>query len=279
MKMPVELTLARLIEVPAMRPLVERYVTLHRQGFVPIFVSDRFDAVQLAEAAVAAGAKAVEITCRRATVCEDIRRVRAALPDLMILVGSTVDDGPILDFLQRRRPEMPSLAQLADLGVDGFVSALPLSLDTIARWSATHLLIPGVETVGEAVRAVEAGAHFAKFFNTSSLGEHRRVALATSAALHAALPIFVTGGVILAKVDAYVEARSAVLGSGWDVILGERYRAAEEDPQTVALASALREYMTTMAESRSRHQPQLGGNSTVEYLGNLPHYHPFPTIR
>ena len=40
-----------------MQQLAKRYVTLHRQGFVPIFVADRFDAILLAESAVAAGAE------------------------------------------------------------------------------------------------------------------------------------------------------------------------------------------------------------------------------
>ena len=134
--------------------LVERYRIIHQQGFIPIFVSDRLDAVQLAEAAVAAGAKAIEITCRRAAVCDDIRRVRSAIPELLVLAGSVIDDGPIAEFLRAQRPRIPTLNQLCDLGVDGFVSALPLSLESIARFSTTHLLIPGVETVTEAVRIV-----------------------------------------------------------------------------------------------------------------------------
>ncbi len=126
-----------------MQQLAKRYVTLHRQGFVPIFVADRFDAVLLAEAAVVAGAEVVEITCRRSGVCDDIERSKRAFPELMILVGSTVDDGPMLDFLQRRRPDMPSIGQVCDLGVDGIVSAMPLSLDTVALLGSGWDLILG----------------------------------------------------------------------------------------------------------------------------------------
>ena len=140
-----------------MQQLAENYVTLHRQGFVPIFVADRFDAVLLAEAAVAAGAEVIEITCRRRSVCDDIERIKKAFSELIILVGSTVDDGPMLDFLQWRRPDMPSIDRLCDLGVEGIVSAMPLSLDTVARLSQTHLVIPGVESITEAVQAVNAG--------------------------------------------------------------------------------------------------------------------------
>ena len=44
-----------------MKTLIQRYCRLHQQAFVPIFVSDSFDAVQLAESCVAAGADAIEI--------------------------------------------------------------------------------------------------------------------------------------------------------------------------------------------------------------------------
>jgi 2-keto-3-deoxy-6-phosphogluconate aldolase len=259
----------------AKESLAERYRTLHQQGFVPIFVSDRFDAVQLAVAAVVAGAKVVEITCRRTTVREDIRRVRSALPELLILAGSTADGGHLGKFLRARQPEVPNLDELGDLGVDGFVSALPLSPETIARWSPTHLVIPGVETVGEAVSAIEAGAHFAKFLSTSFLGEHRRVSTVTSAPLFGLLPIFATGGVTLPKIDLYVEARAALLGSGWDAILGERYQAIQDNPKTSELAEPLRQCLTAMAEARAKHQPQLGGNDTRQYLRSISHYHPF----
>lgn len=255
--------------------LMERYRTLHQQGFVPICVPDRFDAVQLAEAAVAAGAKVVEITCRRATACEDFRRVRAAMPDLVVLAGSVIDDGPMARFLHARWPEVPSIARLCDLGVDGFVSAWPLALETIARLSSTHLVIPGVETVQEAVRAVEAGAHFAKLFTIHGLQEHRRVALVTSGPLYGLLPIFVTGGVTLAKIEPYVESRAALLGAGWEVILGDRFQAVEENPSTDELAAALRRHLVAMAEARSKHDPKLGGQSVRQYIGSIRHYHPF----
>lgn len=258
-----------------MMSLVEKYCLLYRQGFVPIFVSDRLDAVILAEAAVRAGAKAVEITCRRERIVDDIRRVRKAFPELLVFTGSVVDDGPMAEFLRSRRPEVPSLAELLDLDIDGFVSALPLSPETIARLSRTHLVIPGVETVSEAVRAVEAGAHFAKFFTAVLIGEHRRVALVMSAALHRLLPIFVTGGVTLEKIEPYVEAGAALLGSGWDVILGGRYRELLEKPGPEELADALRRYLDAVSGVRARHQPGLGGDTPAEYLAKIPHYHPF----
>ena len=258
-----------------MTALADKYCRVYRQGFVPIFVSDRLDAVLLAEAAISAGAKAVEITCRRERVVDDIRRVRRAFPDLLVFAGSVIDDGPIFEFLRSRRPWIPSLAELSDLDIHGFVSALPLAPRTISHLSSTHLVIPGVETVGEAVWAVEAGAHFAKFFNTALLGEHRRVGLVMSAAFHHLLPIFVTGGVTLEKIDSYVEAGAALLGSGWDVILGDSYGSIQERPRVEELSAGLSRYLEAINRARAKHHPDLRGETTAEYLKKIPHYHPF----
>lgn len=250
------------------------YLTVHRQGFVPIFVADRFDAVALAGACVEAGASAVEITCRRAGVVDEVRRVRREFPSLTILIGSVVDDGPMLDYLRRKRPDFPTLAELADLGVDGFVSAAPLSAVTLGRYRDTHLLMPGVETVREAWAALEAGAHFAKLFTTSVTGGPQRVAQVCSAPLHGLPPIFVTGGVTLERIEPFMAAGAAVLGSGWDVLLGSEYEAQQDRPESAVLADALRSFVSRAAECRaSLGWPALSLGDR-EYLGALGHYHP-----
>jgi len=99
---------------------------LMEQKFVPIFVKDDFDAVFLAECSVAAGYRAIEITCRRDNVVDEIKCVKSAFPDLVVMVGSIVDDGPMLDKIKQQRPDFPSIEQLLDLGIDGLVCAMPL---------------------------------------------------------------------------------------------------------------------------------------------------------
>jgi len=257
-----------------MTPLAHQYCTVHRQGFIPIFVSDRFDAVMLVEAAVAAGAKAVEITCRRIHVVEEIRRVRRQFPDLTLLVGSVVDDGPMLHYLKRRRPEMPSLDELAELDVDGFVSFMPLSESTIERFSRTHLVIPGVETIPEAVTALETGAHFAKLHSIDALGGPARVAVATSAPAHGLLPIFVTGGVTRERIETFLDAGAALLAAGWDVLLGAAYDAQQDDPAPQYLTDALRRNLDTVAAARRKLNIELLDDNTA-YLRSITHYHPF----
>lgn len=259
--------------------LLQKYHALYRQGFVPIFVADRFDAVMLAEASIAAGARVIEVTCRRAEALSEIQRIKARFPELIVLAGSTVDDGAMLHFLKRRRtPPMPSLADLASAGADGFVSAMALSTTTIARWSRTHLLIPGVETVSEAVAVLEAGAHFAKLFTADLVGGPARVRRMTSAPLHGLLPLFVTGGISLQRIAEYVDAGAILLGAGWDLMLADRYQPLQNEPHSTALAEALKSFLVAMSDARKTFAPRIASLSVVEgrqLVDALPHYHPF----
>lgn len=259
-----------------MPDLIKSYTALHRQGFVPIFVRDELDAVMLTEAAVEAGAVAVEITCRRPDVVEEIRRIRKQFPDILVMVGSIVDDGPMLEHLKRRRPDMPSIDELIGLGVHGFVSFMPISIDTIARVSETHLIAPGVETMREGVAAAEAGAQFVKYFSTAALGGPDRVALLNSAATFGLLPTFITGGVTLERVGAFIEAGASLLGSGWDLILSNDYAAQREHPDPKALADRLRAFIEATQKARCNMASQFVLEAEdADYLRLLPHWHPF----
>lgn len=259
--------------------LQRKYEILYRQGFAPIFVADQFDAVLLAEASIAAGAKVIEVTCRRPNALAEIKQIKQLFPELIVLAGSVVDDGPMLEFLRRRRtPPMPSLAQLSDAGADGFVSAMPLSLAAIGRWSKSHLLLPGTETVAEAVAALEAGAHFAKLFTADLVGGPARVKRLTSAPLHGLLPLFVTGGVTTERMPEYVAAGAILLGSGWDLMLGADYAALQANPDRPRIAGQLERFLTAMRNARDQFATPVAKAASLEgevFLAALPHLHPF----
>jgi 2-dehydro-3-deoxyphosphogluconate aldolase/(4S)-4-hydroxy-2-oxoglutarate aldolase len=258
-----------------MSALLGSYIDTCRQGFIPIFVADELDAVMLAEASVAAGARVVEITCRRSNVVEDVRRVRRAFPEVRILVGSVVDDGPLLQFLQRRQRAFPGLDQLADLGADGFVSVLPLRASTIERFSKTHVMAPGVETATEAVAALEAGAHFVKFFYAYGMGEERRIQMVNGSAAHRLLPVFVTGGVTEKKIEPYLKAGAALLGAGWDVLLGQAYLEDQGRIDMAAARDAIHRYMVATDQARQRCGRANTATEPQAFLRQLSHYHPF----
>jgi len=172
---------------------------------------------------------------------------------------------------------MPSIAQLLDAGVDGIVSALPLRLETIGRLSQKHLVIPGVESVTEAVQAVEHGAHFAKLWTADLMGGQQRARRLTCAPTHGLLPLFVTGGVTQDRIHEYLEAGVAMLGSGWDVLLGDEYGALQEKPDPAKLSAALKRFLTTFQSSRSSIRPEWKSPEALndqQFLQSLTHYVP-----
>jgi 2-keto-3-deoxy-6-phosphogluconate aldolase len=195
---------------------------LIKQGFLPILINDSYDAVFLAECCLNASAKAIEITCRRNNVVNEIKNIKRLFPELHILVGSVVDNGPLMKKLQEKRPDFPSIEQLIDIGIDGFVSAMPLKIKTIQKYSRTHLIAPGVLTPKDAVETLEAGACFAKFFDLQFRGEENYLTLLNSAPFYGLLDIFVTGGITLNKIKPYKKAGAKLLGSGFDIILKDK---------------------------------------------------------
>jgi 2-keto-3-deoxy-6-phosphogluconate aldolase len=260
-----------------MSDLIRKFRLVLEQGFVPICVGDRFDIQVLARASVEAGVKAIEITCRRPNARAEIGLVKRDFPQLVVLVGSVVDEGPMLKHLRRRQPQMPSIADLLDAGADGIVSALPLRPETVARVSRTHLVIPGVESMTEVVQAVEHGAHFAKLFTADLMGGCDRVRRLTCAATHGLPPLFVTGGIIQRRIRDYLEAGAAMLGSGWDVILGDRYAALQDRPNQAEMAVALRGFLDAFHASRTKLMPTWAESAHMSdnaFVASLAHYVP-----
>lgn len=256
--------------------LLQNYLAAHRQGWLPIYVADDYDAVALTEACVAAGATTIEITLRRADVVSEIERVRKQFPDLVILAGSVVGHDHLLQAIRRKRPDMPSIEQLIDMGIDGFVSMLPIPRMVIQKHCHTHLFIPGCETIGEAAEAIDAGAHFAKLFSITTYGGIGRLKLANSVATHGVLPILVTGGAKLDIIPDLVAAGASVLAGGWDLMLADLPDLAGKPVEIDAFAAAMRRFVDVMVEVRGKDHPSADATlSDADYLDRLPHAHPF----
>jgi len=258
--------------------LRETYLFLHRQGWLPIFVRDRFDANLLAEACIEAGARVIEVTCRRPGALREIRSIRSAHPELRILAGSTVDSETMVRFDRGRGGSLPSFAELADAGADGFVSQFPFCDETIERFRRSHVLIPGAESGAEAYGLIARGAHFAKLYAVSLFGGPAYVRAVSGAPTHGLLPFFVTGGVSRERIPGYVEAGATLLGGGWDIMLGADYAPLQEKPEMGRLVGALTACLTTFREARRRQQPELAtaaAGTDEEYLRAIRHYHPF----
>ncbi|MBR2616520.1 MAG: hypothetical protein IKC69_07575, partial [Clostridia bacterium] len=141
--------------------LFSHYKALLKQAFVPIFVRDAFDTETLLSGCRLAGVEAVEYTLRREDAHLVIPRLRALLPGVSLFVGSTLDSEAITLQMKKKHPQLMTVAELAPF-VDGFVSMLPYTNETLERYRVSHLLIPTAETSGEALRQMSHGATFIK---------------------------------------------------------------------------------------------------------------------
>jgi 2-keto-3-deoxy-6-phosphogluconate aldolase len=253
-----------------MRNVFDVYRAVHSQGFVPIFVEDQFDSHRLLEGCLLAGFKCVEYTLRRRDAHLMIPWIRKNYPDVILLAGSTLDNERIVAHVRRQHPQMLTIAQLADLGVDGFVSMIGWSEQSIRRYSAVHLVIPTAMTVNEAFEQVGYGAHFIKLLGPDVSFVKR----CRADAAFGYCPIMVTGGMTCQQIPAAIEAGAVLVGAGFDLTL--KGHTKDVDPKTIA--SVLKEYQAVVKKARTACYPQLAANSDSNkelWLDSLPHYHPF----
>ncbi len=249
--------------------LFEAYRTVHEQGFVPIFVQDELDSQMLIEACLEAGVRAVEYTLRRTDAREMIPWIKQHYPDICLLAGSTVDDENIVRHCRKRYPQLMTVSELDQAGVDGFVSMLPWKEESIRACCRRRLVMPCAATSGEAFLQVAAGAHFAKLIGPGLEVVQRCRAVPT----FDFCPVFITGGMTTQRIPEAVEAGAAVIGSGFDLIL-----AGEVSPNSKTVVRKLREFIDAAADARAKKWPDMAraiGGDRQTWLDSLPHYHPF----
>jgi len=253
-----------------MSRLLEAYRAVHEQGFLPIFVDDEYDSKMLVEACIAAGMKAIEYTLRRRDAHKMVPWIRENHPDLFLLVGSTLDDEKIVRKMKRRHPQLLTVAELDAMDVDGYISMLGWSPESIRKYSATRLIMPTAMTVNEALFQVAAGAHFAKLHG-SDLGLVKRC---RQSAAFDYCPILVTGGQTTEKIPETIDAGAILIATGFDLTIeGEPLDVAPEK-----VADAMKAHMDAVRVARARKWPELDaaiGGDPQTWLDALPHYHPF----
>jgi len=247
----------------------DTYRVIHEQGFVPIFVQDGRDPQVLVEACLRVGIKCIEYTMRNPDAIETIAWIRNNYKDLRILVGSTIPCDEIARRARRLHPQIRTLQEFAAAGVDGFVSMSGWNTDVIRHWAPTHIVIPCAMTIREAFLQLDAGAHFIKLLGP----EVDLVRLCRSEPLFGVCPIFLTGGVTLARVPAAVNAGAVVLGSGFDLMLsGKPANTGVEE-----VADVLRTYVREVSKAREAKWPALANTSGADgetWARSLPHLAP-----
>ena len=251
--------------------LFDTYRATHQQGFIPIFVRDDFDTRTLLEACLAAGLRVIEYTLRRGDCRQAIAAIRRDHPELIVLAGSTIDHAGFVAQLRPRHPQLMSVDELAAAGVHGFVSQLPWTAASLARWSATHLVCPYADSLVAGFHQLVAGAHFIKMTGPS-LDAIRQ---AHSPPTFGLMPLFVTGGQTPATIGATVDAGAHLIASGFDLMLRDVPPASLTASK---VADVLRTHVAAVHEARARAYPDLRQDPDAprgQWLASLPHVHPF----
>lgn len=253
-----------------MSRIFEAYRALHEQGFIPIFVHDDFESKKLVEGCIRAGYKCIEYTLRRNDADEMIPWIRKNYPDIFLLVGSTLDDEKILAKMKERHPQLLTIRELESMDVDGFVSMIGWSFESIREYSKKRIIIPTASTITEAFQQVAAGAQFVKLngFDLEFMKKCRQ-----SAAFDFC-PIMSTGGMSIERIPDAVSAGAVIAGAGFDVILKGKPNSVSVDE----IAEILKEYRKVINDARSRKWPEMMKSTVCNkeaWLNTLPHYHPF----
>ena len=168
---------------------------------VPVLVIDDLDkAVPLAEALVAGGLRALEVTLRTPVALKAIRAIADAVPDAEIGVGTlrTADD------------VKASVDAGARFGVSpGFTDVVMDAAD-----SAGLPMLPGVATPSEAMAAADRGLKILKFFPAEANGG--APVLSAWASPLAGLKFCPTGGVSERNAKDYLSLPNVIcVGGSW----------------------------------------------------------------
>ena len=193
------------------------------RGFLPIILPDELSVMPTLEQVVAVGLETVELSARRKGVLSLLAEAKRNFPQLALGVSGLLEDGRLRDHLLRRGTELPSIAEAAEAGADFLSSNAPLADATYDRYRSTHILMPGVATLGEAVTALDRGANLLRLI-VPHLSGGTSFLRALDQQTQQCLPICTFGQVRFELQAGYIAAGSLLCGAGFDTILGPDYR-------------------------------------------------------
>lgn len=239
-----------------------KYKTLLEQAFLPILVADGVDALFEVEAAANAGFKAVEFTLRRPDARQMIPEIRKRFPELLLMVGSVLDSPAVVKKLQGKHPQLMSPEELAACGVDGLISMLDFSDDTISKFRDEMLLMPAAATPAEGLRLFEKGVHFIKVITPYGA----TINSLTAAPSFNFAPLLVTGGMNMETIPGMTAKKVPLIASGFEVVANGRADALSSSE----LSQKLRDFRNVTLESREKAIPGISDILAENRLNDLP---------
>ena len=247
--------------------LFANYRKMVEQAWMPIFVKDNLNTDMLLEGCRLAGLKVIEYTLRREDAAEVVPTLHEKMPGTVVFIGSTIDDEKVVNQMKGKFPQLMTIAELAPF-VDGYVSMLPYSDETLKKYCTTHLCIPAASTGGEALRQISAGACFIKVLGPD---------FGFSKSLHALptfnyCPTYITGGVTCERMEEAFAAGNMICAAGFDVVL------KGEDPAALTaekVAEKLKIFVESAKAARAKVNPglvDLEKMTDEEFVAALPNY-------
>ncbi|KAB7530387.1 hypothetical protein F8C76_02450 [Flagellimonas olearia] len=260
------------MKIKSNNDLMRNYRTLHQQGFLPIFVSSDNDNRRLVHLLVEAGYKAMEYTLRCEDAAEMIPWIRRTYPDMVLLIGSTMDGDKVLSRLRQRNDDgFLSLDDLADMGSHGFVSMHRFTESTFEKFASSHLLLPAVYTPNEAIDQFEMGAHFVKLLGP----DLTLLKQCTSRPTFGYCPTMVTGGMNLERIPQAIESGATIIGGGFDLLFGQSNIDEIPDDKIISLLTSYRREVQSSVKKKFPELDRNANKSNHEWFEALSHQHPF----
>lgn len=223
-----------------------------RQGFLPIYVHDRFDSRTLIEGAIEAGCTVLEYTCRRHDAREMIPWIKKEFPHVAVF-GATLVDGPRVEkHLKKTTPNFIPVAEMVDLGVDGLVSFVRFRPETYEHFGEHLVFIAGVSTANEALDQLELGADLVKM----AVGTQSQIDVfrTSRAAVHHAYPVMVTSGVTVEKAAECIRDGAVLTSAGFDLTLKDMMDKPEQVTKQI-VADRMKAYLDAVRVAREKSQP------------------------
>ncbi|MTI60407.1 MAG: bifunctional 4-hydroxy-2-oxoglutarate aldolase/2-dehydro-3-deoxy-phosphogluconate aldolase [Firmicutes bacterium] len=188
---------------------------------------------KIANALVAGGIKALEVTMNSSQPLKMIEELKAFTVDTDAIVGA----GTVLDA---------ETARAAILSGAEFILGPNLNLDVIALANRYNkVVIPGVMTPTEMMTAWEAGADFLKIFPANNLGPGF---IKNVQAPLGQVKLIPTGGINMDNASSYIEAGAVALGVGGGIL--DKELIIKEDYK--ALTNKVSNFCKTIKEAREK---------------------------